>query len=544
MKNIYLLFSLIVLVGISSQLKAQEMFLTSIAPMSELIESIPEDLKTKPMGGYTNIFADNLMTSLKPGVTVADIEGMKNSYFRELANTLYRGGYSLDFRKGEFFPYMTRNQMQEKYLVSAYNLYENATGIYFPIGKHVVIVDGLPEGKTVNLAIPHYEGGSSASGDWGLKSKSYQLKNGVNVVNITGWAGIGYISYFTSDWETAKSIKMHFPYAVVQGYFDITKHKNKDFVKLLENANAYSFFDVIGERIHLTYTVEAYRNYTKGKAEELVARYDTIMAWEQRSLGWDKYLEIPKNRVHCRANQSYFMYKDNTGASFEHSTMSYIANPDRLYNDFWGAVHEIGHIHQYKFNNWTGLGEVSVNYPNLMFEHNVIKPTSYRVDVAKGYNAIVKKNISSVTVPFLDYTAEKYNGGVDANFGRLCAFAQLYYYFDEIGKDFFPDINEALRNTTESTSGWGPAQYELHYIRTACDVTKLNLIPFFEKWGMLYYTDQDGRASFTVGDYSNATYKLEKSKVDALKDEIKTKGYPAPAVDITLVKANGGRITP
>lgn len=481
----------------------------------------------------SGLFADKLLTTLKPGITMADIDKVENPYFRELARTIYQGNYSLDFRVGEYYPYMNRSEFSAKYSVSAYNLYENPTGIYFSKGKHVIIVDDLEEGQSISLAIPNYTGGSSASGDWGLKSKSYPLQNGVNVIEVTDWDGIGYISYFTADWEAAGSVKVHIPRGIVQGYFDVSKHSNEDFVKLLENANAYPFFDLVGERTHLAYTVSAYRSYTKGKAVELLAKYDEMVLYQQRYLGWEKYLTLPKNRVHCRANQSYFMYKDDSGASFEHATMSYIANPDQFYLQNWGPCHEVGHIHQFKFNNWAGMGEVSVNFPNRYFGYYVIDPTfnDPKNEFDAAYAKVVGAKIPLLTTPGL--------------FDRLAPFSQLFYYFIEKGnEDFFPDLNQALRNTEDDTNGWGPAQYEMNFAKKACEVTQLNLIPFFEKWGMLYYTDQDGRAPFNVSDYSSGVYQLTKAKVDELKEYIRTQGYPEPDEDVSLVKPGGRRITP
>ena len=497
------------------------------------------------------LFEDNLLTTLKPGVTMTDVKNIENPYMRELAYTIYQGNYSKEFRTGTFYPYMDRASFSAKYTVpgmtTAYNLYENPTGIYFPIGKHIVIVENLNLGQSVSLIIPNYTYGNAD--DWSLPARSYSLSNGINIIDVTGWAGIGYISYFTPDWETSPSLNIHFPLGIEQGYFDIKKHKNVDFVRLLANANAYKFFDVVGDRVHLAYTVDAYRNNTGGKAEELIARCDTMVIWEQRYMGWEKYLNLPKNRVHFRANQSYYMYKDNTGVSFEHGTMGILANPTRFFTSNWGPCHEVGHIHQYRFNNWTGLGEVSVNFPNLVFVQEHLRPVhgtgEIRPDLQKSYNSLAKKNSPTVTIPFLAYDQTTHNGTVDIYDARLAAFAQLYYYFLEKGyKDYFPDLNQALRNTTDNTAGWGISDYEMNFVKKVCDLTQLNLIPFFEKWGWLYHTNTTGRAPFQVGDYSSGTYSLTKAKVDDLKAYIQTKGYPLPSEDLTLVDRNGKRLTP
>ncbi|MDH8701171.1 hypothetical protein M2138_000510 [Dysgonomonadaceae bacterium PH5-43] len=481
----------------------------------------------------TTLFADKLLTKLKDGVSMNDIDAMENPFFRELATNIYKGNYSLNFRTRECEAYMDRSSFSKLYSVSAYNLHENPTGIYFPLGKNVIVVENLEEGRNVSLVIPHYLG--QTTDNWSLQSRSYPLQEGINVVDVKDFAGIGYISYFTPDWEEAGKVNIHIPMGIVQGYFDASIHTNEDFVEILANANAYPFLDLVGNRTQITYTVEAYRNYTDD-VTELVKRYDNMVLHQQKYMGWQKYEGLPKNRVQCRANGSYYMYKDNAGASFEYGTMYNMANSVRFYggpssDNNWGPCHEVGHIHQYKFNNWSGMGETSVNFPNRFFRYYVVDPTysdeedrfKAGLTAIKGKTALLKYGDVGVT---------------------LIPFSQLFYYFMEKGyADFFPDLNRKLRTSTANTEGWTSAQYELHFAKAVCDLTELDLVDFFVDWGMLYCTDLEGREPFTIDDYGTGHYAFTTAELEEFREYIKEKGYDKPDEDVCLVKPLGGRFS-
>lgn len=487
---------------------------------------------------FSDIFADNLMTTLKSGVTLAQINQISNSFIRDVATSIYSGTYTYDYRLADFRSYLDLESMNTQLMVSAYNKYENPTGIYFSKGKHIIVAENIENGKPVSLVIPDYkytEGGGS------LKVRSFPLHNGMNIIDVTDWDGLGYISYFSATPELCDPVHIHFMKGHIHGYFDITKHTNADWNNLLKNATRYPVMDAVGRRCHIAYPVESYKAFAWGQGVELVNGYDTIVINQQRMLGWEKYHKMPDNRLLVRVNYHYFMYKDGDGASFEIGTMNEVSSPTAIFSSNWGITHEIGHVHQFKFNNWHGMGEVSVNIPNVIFKDQFLaalpntghyNPDNYD----NAYDAIVATGTAFLAYPGNDL--------IDHNFGRLIPFAQLYHYFAEVGNyDFYPDINEALRNTTDDISGWGVADYELNFIKKACEVTQLNLIPFFEKWGFLYYTD-NGRSDFEVGDYGgNRTYTLPKASVDTLKSYILSKGYPEPETDITLVKPNGGRIS-
>lgn len=468
---------------------------------------------------FLDLFSDRIASKLKSTTNLSKINMIANPHMRQLALDIYNKNYSTDTRVGEYKAHGHLNVLNEKLIAEAYNKYENPTGIYFPIGQHIVIVDGIESGNPASLRIPDYrfthEGGN-------IQSKVFPLSNGVNVIELKDWDGLGYVDYRSDTPETEKPINVHFVNSQVHGYFDITKHNNHDWVRLLDNATDYPVMDAVGKYSQLTFPIEDYKKYAAVKGIELVEAYDLIVTYQHRFIGLEKYNKRPHNRILCRVNYSYFMFKDGDGASFEKGTLSYVLNPDQVFKQSWGMGHEIGHIHQMKFVNWTGMGEVSVNFPNIYINH--LYPSNVSTNISRqkarrGMNAIYNKGISHA-----GYNGDGYNDH------KLIPFAILYHYMrtTKSNPDFYADLYEAFRNSKEDTSNWNISDFEYFFVKKACEVAKLNLIPYFENWGFLYATDINGREPFMIEDYSKEMYSLKQSKVNELKNYIQDKGYTTP----------------
>src|SRR5690606_18590454 len=132
-------------------------------------------------------------------------------------------------------------------------------------------------------------------------------------------------------------------------------------------------------------------------------------------------------------------------------------------------------------------------------------------------------------------------------FNRVVPFWQLQLYFAGIGKnpDFYPDLFEAFRQQGEASrkegrsprqaEGWGdrgnnPAQHQLNFVKTACEVSKTDLTDFFDQYG--FFTV----GAFDYNDYGNYSYKMSQEMVDNCKAEIKAMNLPKPKVDISTLK--------
>ncbi len=460
-----------------------------------------------------SIFADKLLTTLKAGVTQEQVDTISNLFVRGLATDILSGNYSLDYRVADYKAYKNPSTLgAELHIGDGYSKYENITGIFLPIGKHVIVVENLEPGKQLSLRIPRLSNPAS----WGMELKTYALFNGVNVINNTSWDGLGYIYYYSEEPEKENVVKIHFPRAAVNGYFDITKNNDADFNRMLDNAVA-AIFDCRGRNIQVMYPVSAFKQYAYGRGVELISNYDSLVTRQHRIIGLEKYNKVPDNRILARVNYAYYMFRDGDGVAYKDDAM-WVADPDVVTNGdpCWGFSHEVGHVHQLRpYFNWTGLGEVSNNVASMYCT------TSFgNVSRLSGTYASARAAIIDAGISYLES---------DDVFKRLVPFWQLHLFFTLKGgkPDFYPDLYEALRNVETVDPSWKTgtyniSDYQLNFVKQACIVSQTDLTDFFEKWGFLKV------GSFYVGDYSSSTYVLTQARVDAFKAEITAMGLPKP----------------
>ncbi|MBQ2216245.1 MAG: discoidin domain-containing protein, partial [Prevotella sp.] len=125
----------------------------------------------------SEIFADNLCTQLKDGVTKEQIDQIAVDGIRNLATAIYEGTYSTKYRVGEFEAYRPVNDLINELRNSyTYNNHENPTGISFKNGENVmVIAEGIGD-YPVTLQVRNF-------GPTDFTTDYYPLTNGINVIS-------------------------------------------------------------------------------------------------------------------------------------------------------------------------------------------------------------------------------------------------------------------------------------------------------------------------------------------------------------------------
>ena len=157
---------------------------------------------------------------------------------------------------------------------------------------------------------------------------------------------------------------------IVNGYLNPSL-TNKEMKELCTKAPNICM-DVVGKRVHSIWTSEGLANYCKDSKgsglgyRQYINVLDSLIVWEHRSLGFEKYNRIPRNRTMAYVNFTYYMFQGGFGVSFHRNQEQRVLNCKTLiYNDndaIWGLSHEWGHQHQmHPYFCWAGLGEVSNN---------------------------------------------------------------------------------------------------------------------------------------------------------------------------------------
>lgn len=350
-------------------------------------------------GNEYGIFADDLYTELKAGITEDSIANLTNPLVQSLAYQLSQGTYEKNYRVASYECYNSPQYLSDLWAAPGkyYDQIEGVTGINFQKGKHAVVVSGIPEGKEVQLKIvAWYVGLDGNNFDGGNpNTMTFGLENGLNVIDYTyDWPGLGYICYYTyGDAEAYAPIRVHFVNGEINGYLSPDK-TNEEMHVLTANAKS-QFMDVVGKKVHSIWTANGLNSYCKSTTGDLGYRQymnviDSLIAWEHNLLGFTKYNSVPKNHTMAYVNYTYYMFQGSFGVSFHHNQESRILDCRKLvYNDndaIWGLSHEWGHQHQMQpYFCWAGMTEVTNNINSL---DNVLR---------MGYTAAQSDKVGTLT---------------------------------------------------------------------------------------------------------------------------------------------------
>ncbi|MGL4327095.1 MAG: M60 family metallopeptidase [Tannerellaceae bacterium] len=475
-------------------------------------------------------FTDASCGALKDNVDAATLADFKSPLMKEVAEKLLNNNYETEYRCTSYEAYPSPAALGKTLKFGdGFSRYENITGMYLDAGEHTVIV-GPTNGKKIGLLVPNWmrkpAEGIKPTEDpdgWGLFKQEIPLSEGVNIIQVEKGGNV-YVDYFDDNAEAAPRIAVHFPTGKVNGYFDIAKHNNDDWNKLLDNAVS-PVMDARGKHIQVAYPVEWFNQYTRGKGVDLISNYDTMLNHMYVLNGLVKYNKVPKNRILARVNFNYYMFRDGDGVAYlgDAGTMRMVADPSVVISGdpCWGFSHEAGHVLQMSPQmTWGGMTEVSNNIFSLYT--SAMMGNESRIKNQKNY-ASARKNIieASPKKSLLD--------GTDV-FDRLVPFWQLHLYFSQNNKpDFYADVMEEMRNRPDAGTGNDAIKNQFEFVEICCDVAKLDLTDFFDKWGFFWTGD------IALNDYAEYNYSISQEMVDATKAYIKSKGYPKPTTDITRI---------
>ena len=484
---------------------------------------------SKAIKADVKFFTDASCSQLKTGVQLKDLKGFKSALLKKVAAEMLKATYDKTYRAASYKAYPSPRALGKALkLGGGFSRYENITGIYLEAGEHIVLV-GNTKGKKLSLLIPNWmrkpAPGINPSKDpngWGLHKQKFALKEGVNVIKVAKSSN-AYVSYFDDNAETAPSVSVHFPTGKVNGFFDASKHTDADWNRLLDHAVS-PIMDARGKHIQVAYPVKWFNVYTRGKGLELIGNYDTLLHHHYTLMGLVKHKKVPRNRILARVNFNYYMFRDGDGVAYmgNKGTMRMVADPKVVIkgDPCWGFCHEVGHALQMRPQmTWGGMTEVS---NNIFTIYTTTKMGNQSRLKRQNNYASARRNIIEARKSYL---------AIPNVFDRLVPFWQLHLYFARNGRpDFYADVMEEMRRRPHAGSGNESIRNQFEFVKICCDVSKLDLTDFFDKWGFFWVGEM------TVNDYRKYHFKITKQMVDDTKSYIAKKGYAKPTEDITLVK--------
>lgn len=483
---------------------------------------------------YLTIFADATCSELKAGITEKEISTITDLFFKNLAYSILRSEYNLEYRVREYRPYQHPNVMSKINKTSKYSLKDNATGIVAEEGKDLILFVGDTKKQDLSLNIRNYTSGAEVT---------YKIREGMNVIQPTT-TGLMYIYNHTEDniplilsdadkkVADAKTVKINIYSGIINGLFDITKHDQNYWNKLLETYATYDAIDVLGIHSHVAWVTNHYRE-DKTDIVLMTNYIDNLVDQQKEFMGLYKY-----NKDF--ANRQYIRY-DNAVPAANASDYRTAYNPSGYRNVFttekgllsrmWVIGHEVGHTNQVRPGvKWAGTTEVTNNLYAMYNQKRTLGEAERLSDpnASDGYAAAFKKIIEVNNYWFLP---EEPNNHIP----KVAPFWQLYLYFAEIEgqTDFYKDLFEHFRTTKDITGGNMDEnlhrELQFDFIRQVCRIGNTNMLDFFEKWGFLKVGDN------TINDYGNKRIYIIQKQIDAFKAEINAKGYPMPIVEVHTI---------
>lgn len=469
------------------------------------------------------IFTDLSCSELKAGIALADIEKIDNKFYRQIAEQIYMGLYN-EFRVAEARPVPHPDVDAKLFRTNTMSLLDNVTGMYIPeAGKEHIILLDEDYGQTITISVIDWVNNEGLCQN---KEADYAIGKGRNKITIRH-KGLIYIKYHTDDYRNVKPVKVNFPTASVNGYFDLNKHKPEDFYDILKLASSTEqpHFDMVTSNCVLNYPKTHILSSTLlnsasnfGRAEELLKIYDTVFRIQEIVQGHDKYKAAGLQRGHRNKMLFSTTYGSTYGFSAAYRTgynsksMAYdVTNPTKLWNktatsfnnnivgSIWGLAHELGHSNQTTAFKWIGLTEVTNNLmcaiTQTIFYGEGHTTLRYNDHFNKGMRDIATRMVTdrdgtvrrmthceSVNTP----SVGNVNGGVDPT-TQLMPFWQLYmYYHLALGKtDFYPDFYELCRTCAEQPStDAGQSQYMVDFMKRISDAAGEDLSDFCKAWGL------------------------------------------------------------
>ena len=482
-------------------------------------------MKEGKMNVDTAVFADDLLTTLKPKTTKADVNKIKQPLLRQLAQELLQGTYTTDYRVGTYECYNSPEWLSEEWRTpnKYYDHFQGVTGIVIKPGKHLVVVSGLPDSVSSQLNVVAWY----TNTEWDtFQRKQYVLHNGINIINHDQrWEGLGYISYFSEGYADANPpIRVHIVGGFVNGY--LTPDMTNEQMHRMTAAAPCQFMDVVSKKVHAVMTAAGLHEHCRAEDgvslgyRQYMNILDTLMTWEQRLVGLEKYGRVPRNRtlLFVNFNHPTILSQNELGISIHIKALPRFLNCKSILKDNTVAVlgmsHEWGHLHQLvPYFCWGGLFEVSNNlnsYYNFM--RIGYKYKQMDKEIRKGIEEGVRHYLEDDTGDCLFETKDKY----DRSYERLAPFLRLCNYFMNEGgmPDFLPDLYESLRHSEVKPDSTNVIPYVLNFIRTTSEVSGYNLLPYFQQFGFLRVKH------FKVNDYHPAFYRLSLEELDAFCKEM------------------------
>lgn len=499
-------------------------------------------------------FDDKACTILKSEYSSMSVDGLKHEMendklpevivdmIMKIRNDSW-ASHEKEFRISEYKAYSDANYWNREMMATGGSYMGNPTGIYAsddsPI--YIFVDQDIPSDASLYFA-------GCLNNELISNAKTGQkLTKGLNVVD--GQKDALYYVVYTADTRSKTktlnewpAIKIHIEGGVVNGYYDVARHSDTDYVELLNNAT-HDLFTIKGGEALFNFKTSTYKTVWPNSIKRSICWFDSLTVWEKELMGFCESVASGKRAAapfRLTGGEAIFpIYYNNPNFALEgkasddgyanscpyrtsYNSVDCIRNSFVIQagHDDWCAGHECGHNNQGAIN-LESCTEVS----NNLFS-NVICYLDGET-TTKGHPLATTMNYYAHHVPFFSRDVTS----------KMRMYYQLYLYYHQAEKNtaFYPTLFQELRN--DPLELWkNTYNSSLKFVRKVCEVAQEDLTDFFTAWGFFE------PCNLTIDDYGIYDLTVTQADIDKTLEEISK--YPKKNREILFIEDRVEEIPP
>ena len=491
-------------------------------------------------------FDDKACTILKSEYSSMSVDGIKHEMENDNLPEVIAGmimkirndswaSHEKEFRISEYKAYSDANYWNREMMATGGSYMGNPTGIYSsddsPI--YIFVDQDIPSDASLYFA-------GCLNNELISNAKTGQkLTKGLNVVDGQKDA-LFYVVYTADTRSKTKKlnewpdIKIHIEGGVVNGYYDVARHSDADYVELLNNAT-HDLFTIKGGEALFNFKTSTYKTVWPNSIKRSICWFDSLTVWEKELMGFCESVASGKRAAapfRLTGGEAIFpIYYNNPNFALEgkasddgyanscpyrtsYNSVDCIRNSFVIQagHDDWCAGHECGHNNQGAIN-LESCTEVS----NNLFS-NVICYLDGET-TTKGHPLATTMNYYAHHVPFFSRDVTS----------KMRMYYQLYLYYHQAEKNtaFYPTLFQELRN--DPLELWkNTYNSSLKFVRKVCEVAQEDLTDFFTAWGFFE------PCNLTIDDYGIYDLTVTQADIDKTLEEISK--YPKKNREILFIE--------
>lgn len=470
------------------------------------------------------VFTDASCSKLRSNYSQADYMALP-PLLREIESDLKNERYAgKEFRIGRYSPYSSPELAVKLRHIKQLNPFDNPTGIYAEEGDEIDVLVGPTKGQVLELA---------SVKPYSLQSTTYPLFDGFNKIQIKQ-TGLLYVVYSSDISQKHQPVRVHIPKGsgIVNGYFDIRKHSDKDWQKLIKNAKA-EVFDIVGRYSMMILDRKHLQRLSPDGITQSVKLWDESIRAIWKTQGFHIYKQPINNRqLGFSTDGGPHMFSAPYGCGYSSGPDGSILKNEVLApgviqgTRLWGIGHEVGHSNQ-ELINWPSMTESSNNFFAQVLLDQVVPQFNGGVEVSDMENPC----------KYLHSEALKGKPFHDLNGWAKWGFAQysFYLYFHKLGinPQFYPDLFESLRQTPIQYSNENVGKAHLAWYERICKQAQVDFTEDFEifNWFM--------PCNISAHQYGDYQFIITEEMANAAKARVAAKNYPKPKYRIAFLHQHG-----